>query len=152
MRWPGVVKPRSECSVPVLSNDFFPTLLEVAGLKVTDPEVDGESLLPLLRQTGKVKRNALYWHFPHYHHQGVAPSGASRQGDYQLLEGLEKSVDGIDTEGALELFSLKDDTSEQHNLAREMPEKTAELYRKLKHWRKTVNAQQMLKNPKYGKL
>jgi len=151
VRWPGVVKPRSECSVPVISNDFFPTLLEVAGLKVTDPGVDSESLLSLLKQAGKPKRDTLYWHFPHYHHQGVAPSGAVRRGDYKLIEWFEKSVDGIDTEGALELFNLRNDTGEQHNLAREMPEKMAELYRKLKHWRKSVNAQEMLKNPKYSK-
>jgi uncharacterized sulfatase len=151
VRWPGVVKAGSTCNVPVISNDFFPTLLEVAGLKVTDPTVDGVSLMALLKQTGKPKRDALYWHLPHYHDQGVAPSGAVRQGDYKLIEWYEKSIDSIDTEGALELFNLKNDTSEQHNLAREMPKKTAELYRKLKHWRKSVNAQQMLKNPKYSK-
>ena len=151
VRWPGVVKPRSECNVPVISNDFFPTLLEAAGLKVTDPTVDGVSLMPLLKRTGKPKREAIYWHYPHYHHQGVAPSGAVRRGDYKLIEWFEKSVDGINTEGALELFNLKDDTGEQRNLAREMPEKTAELYRKLKHWRKSVNAQEMLKNPKYSR-
>jgi len=151
VRWPGVVKPGSQCNVPVISNDFFPTLLEVAGLKVTDPKVDGESLLPLLKRTGKLEREAIYWHYPHYHHQGVEPSGAIRCGDLKLIEWFEKSVDGIDTEGALELFNLKNDTNEQHNLAKKMPEKTAELCGKLKQWRKSVGAQEMVRNPKYNK-
>jgi len=152
VRWPGVVKPGSQCNVPVISVDFFPTFLEVAGLKVTDPKVDGQSLIPLLKQTGKPRRAAIYWHYPHYHDQGVAPSGAIRQGDYKLIEWFEKSIDGTDTEGALELFNLKDDTSERHNLAKKMPEKAAGLYEELKHWRKSVNAREMVKNPKYGKL
>jgi len=150
VRWPGVVKPGSQCNVPVISVDFFPTLLEVAGLKVTDPKVDGESLLPLLKRTGKLEREAIYWHYPHYHHQGVGPSGAIRCGDYKLIEWFEKSVDGIDTEGTLELFNLRDDINEQHNLAREMPEKAAELCGKLKQWRKSVGAQEMLRNPEYN--
>lgn len=149
VRWPGVVKPGSQCNVPVISVDFFPTLLEVAGLRVTDPTVDGESLLPLLKRTGKLEREAICWHYPHYHHQGVAPSGAIRCGDYKLIEWFEKSVDGIDTPSALELYNLRNDTNEQHNLAGEMPEKAAELCGKLRQWRKSVGAQEMVRNPKY---
>jgi len=151
VRWPGVVKPAGVCNVPVISNDFFPTLLEAAGLKVTDAEVkaDSESIIPLLKQTGRFKPRALYWHYPHYHHQGVGPSGAIRQGEYKLIEWFEKSVDGVDTPGALELYNLKNDINEQHNLAEKMPEKTAELYGKLKQWRKSVGAQEMVRNPKY---
>lgn len=150
VRWPGVVKPSTRCNVPVISVDFFPTLLEVAGLRVTDPKVDGESLLPLLKRTGKLEREAIYWHYPHYHHQGVGPSGAIRCGDYKLIEWFEKSVDGIDTEGALELFNLRDDINEQRNLAKKIPEKAAELCGKLKQWRKSVGAQEMLRNPEYN--
>jgi len=149
VRWPGVVKPGTTCSVPVISNDFFPTFAEVAGLKVTDPTVDGVSLMPLLTQTGELKRDALYWHYPHYHHQGIGPCGAIRQGRYKLMEWFEKSIDGIDTPGAVELYDLAEDMGERHNLAAQMPAKTAELYDKLKIWRESVGAQQMLRNPEY---
>jgi uncharacterized sulfatase len=150
VRWPGVVRPASVCHVPVTSVDFFPTLLQTAGLKVTNPEVDGESLTPLLKQSGKLKRDAIYFHYPHYHNQGIAPAGAVRQGDYKLIEWFEKSIDGTDTPGALELFNLRKDLNEQHNLTNLMPKKASELYNKLKAWRKEVGAQEMTRNPSYS--
>lgn len=149
VRWPGVVKPGSTCDVPVISTDFFPTLVEAVGLKGNDPSVDGESLLPLLKQTGELNRKAIFWHYPHYHSSGIAPSGAIRMGDYKLIEWFEKSIDDIHIEDALELFNLKDDIGEQNNLAKKMPDKTAELYHVLKTWRESVNAQEMIKNPEY---
>ena len=147
VRWPGVVKRGSTCGAPVISTDFFPTLLEAVGLEVQDPSVDGKSLLPLLQQTGELKREAIFWHYPHYHASGIAPSGAIRMGEYKLIEWFEKSIDGIDTEGALELFNLKEDIGEQNNLAKKMPDKAAELYDALKTWRTSVNAQEMIKSP-----
>lgn len=149
VRWPGVIKPGTTCSVPVISIDFFPTFCKVAGVKVTDPTVDGVSIMPLLTGKGSLKRDALYWHYPHYHGQGIAPCGAMRQGRYKLIEWFEKSIDGIDTPGALELYDLKTDPAEQHDLAAKMPKFAAHLYAKLKQWRKDVGAQEMLRNPAY---
>lgn len=103
-----------------------------------------------LKQSGSLRRDAIYWHYPHYHTSGVAPSGAIRQGRYKLIEWFENSVDGVDTRGAIELFDLEQDMGEQHNLAHEMPEKAAELYGRLKAWRQSVNAQEMPKNPDYN--
>jgi arylsulfatase A-like enzyme len=149
VRWPGVVKPATECDVPVISIDFFPTLLEAVGVKVTDPTVDGLSLVPLLKQRGKPKRDAIYFHYPHYHGQGIAPSGVIRQGKYKLIEWFEKSIDGIDP-GAVELYDLEKDLNEQNNLADKMPKKARKLHAKLKKWRKSVGAQEMAKNPNYN--
>jgi len=150
VRWPGVASPGSKCGQPVISCDFFPTLLEAAGMKVTDPQVDGKSLMPLLQQTGGINRDAIYWHYPHYSPQdGTCQGGAVRQGRYKLIEWYEKSIDGIDTPGALELFDLVDDISEQINLAERMPELKMQLYERLDRWRKSVNAQRMTKNPNY---
>jgi uncharacterized sulfatase len=150
VRWPGVVKAGTTCSVPVISIDFLPTLLEAVGGKVTDPEVDGRSLMPLLKQTGKLKRDAIYFHYPHYHGQSIAPSGVIRQEKYKLVEWFEKSIDGINTPGALELYDLEKDLNEQNNLAEKMPEKAVELHTKLKKWRKSVGAQEMLRNAGYN--
>jgi arylsulfatase A len=151
VRWPGVVKAGAVCKEPVISNDFFPTFVEVTGGKVSDSEVDGVSILPLLKQSGKLSREAIYWHYPHYHHLGILPSGAIRKGDFKLIEWYEKSVDGIDTPGAVELYNVRYDMNERHNLAKEMPKKTKELYENLKKWRKDVGAQEMPLNPDYKK-
>lgn len=140
VRWPGVVEPGSTCSVPVSSVDFFPTFVEIAGLKnkVTHP-IDGVSLVPLLKQTGGLDRDALFWHYPHYHHS--SPAGAIRAGDYKLIEYFE--------DGRLELYNLSKDIGEQHNLVREMPEKAKQLQQRLAAWRKSVGAKMPTPNPDY---
>jgi len=140
IRWPGVVKPDSVCGAPVSSVDFYPTMLEMAGAK-GDPKhlVDGVSLVPLLKQTGGLKRDAICWHYPHYHH--TAPCGAIRQGDYKLLEFYE--------DGRLELYNLKDDVGEKNNLAARMPQRAAALRKKLDDWRKSVKAKMPTPNPNY---
>ena len=147
IRWPGVVAAGSQSSVPVISNDFFPTFLEIAGLPLDDHAVDGESLVPLLKQTGLLHRDALYWHYPHYHHQdtNLAPAGAIRQGDYKLIEWFEEKAQGL--ERPVSLFNLKDDIGEEHDLAEERPEKAAELLEKLRAWQEAVGAQAMEPNP-----
>jgi len=152
VRWPGVVEAGSECPELVSSIDFLPTFAEAArGGRDSRraAEVDGISLMPALRQTDTLGRDTLYWHYPHYHAGGIAPSGAIREGKYKLIEWFEKSVDGVDTDGALELFDLEKDVGERHNLAREMSQKTEQLYKKLLKWRKSVNAQEMERNPDY---
>mgnify|MGYP001309633982 CR=1 FL=1 len=149
MRWPKVIPAGREMSDPVCCIDFFPTFAEMADIKLATGAVDGVSLMPLLTQTGPLKRKALYWHYPHYHSIGIAPSGAIREGNYKLIEWFEQSIEGIDTPGALELFDLEKDVGERHNLASEMPEKAKELYQKLKQWRTEVGAQEMVRNPDY---
>ena len=148
IRWPGVVEVGSTCSVPVSSIDFFPTLLSVVGIK-NKYNVDGVDIMPLLKGYREINRDAIYWHYPHYHPGGIAPSGAIRAGDYKLIEWFEKSVEGTDKEGALELYDLKNDISEQKNLIKKKPEVAEELYKKLLQWRTEVNAQMMQRNPGY---
>jgi arylsulfatase A-like enzyme len=139
VKWPGVVKPGSTCGAPVISNDFFPTMVELAGLK-PDPKnaVDGVSLVPLLKQKGRLKREALYWHFPH---NEPDPSGAVRLGNHKLIEFF--------VDGRLELYNLAEDIGEQNNLAGKMPKKAAELREMLRRWRESVGAQMMTPNPDY---
>jgi arylsulfatase A len=140
VRWPGVVKAATTCSVPVTSVDFYPTFLDIVGDK-GDPNyvLDGVSILPLLRRTGALKRDAIYWHYPHYHHS--APAGAIRAGRWKLIEYYE--------DGRLELYDLVNDLGEKNNLAAKMPEKAAELQRKLAAWRRSVGAKMPTPNPDY---
>lgn len=149
MRWPGVIPAGTECAEPVCAIDFFPTFAEMAGVVLNDPAVDGVSLLPAMKQCASLERDGLYWHYPHYHTSGIAPSGSIRQGDYKLIEWFEKSIEGVETPGALALFNLKDDPGERHNLALEMPEKAHAMYKKLKAWRVSVGAQEMKRNPNH---
>ncbi|HUT33106.1 MAG TPA: sulfatase [Planctomycetota bacterium] len=140
VKWPGVVKPGSTCSVPVTSTDFYPTILEMAGLKADPKQApDGLSTVPLLKQSGTIERDALYWHYPHYHI--TLPGGAVRCGDWKLIEYFE--------DGKLELYNLKGDLSETTDLAAKMPEKAAELRKKLDDWRRAVGAQMPTPNPNY---
>ncbi|UCD28414.1 MAG: sulfatase [Planctomycetota bacterium] len=153
VRWPGAVKAGSECNVPVVTADFYPTILEIAGIKPNPQQVlDGESILPLLKQSGKLKRRAIYFHFPHYipgHHQPegklrkywTKPVSVVRQGDYKLLY--------FDDDRHVELYNLKDDISETNNLADKMPKLAEQLHNRLLDWRKEVNANLCNPNPQY---
>jgi arylsulfatase A-like enzyme len=62
----------------------------------------------------------------------TTPVGAIRQGDYKLLEFFEDSH--------LELYDLKHDLGEQHNLAAEKPGLAKQLHAKLVGWRQSVGA------------
>jgi len=153
VRWPGTIEAGSECSVPVIGIDFFPTFLDAADAPVPEGAVlDGVSLMPLLTGTGMLKDRALYWHFPIYLQAGNAetrdplfrtrPGSVIRYGDWKLKEYFE--------DGALELFNLKDDLGEKTNLAVSHPEKAKELLAMLKAWRKEMDAPIPTKlNPEY---
>ena len=143
--WPGVTKGGSVCETPVISMDYYPTILDVLGVKdVTHQTLDGVSLAPLLRQSGGWKRDALFWHYPHYQHYqlgGTTPYSAVRAGDFKLIEYLDDKP--------LELYNLKNDIGEQHNLVAQMPDKVKELQTRLHDWRKEVGAQMPTANPAY---
>ena len=137
--WPRVIKPGSVCNTPVCSVDFFPTFKDIAHIPGDiDPNVDGVNIVPLLKQAGAFQRGALFWHYPHYSNQGGKPGGAIRMGDFKLIENYE--------DGSLELYNLKDDISEQHNLTETMPQKALELEGKLDMWRRATGAQMMEPN------
>jgi arylsulfatase A-like enzyme len=143
VRWPGVVKAGSVCEEPVCSIDLFPTVLELAGAKPPEGQkADGVSLLPLLKQTGKPERRALYWHFPHYSNQGGVPAGAVRDGKLKLVEFYE--------DGRLELYDVAADPGETKDLSSEMPDEAARLARMLAEWRKAVGAKMPTPNPDYA--
>jgi len=133
IKWPGVVRPGGVCSEPVTSTDFYPTMLQMTGLPLLPKQhVDGVSMVPLLTGTRKLKREAIYWHYPHYHGSGNKPSGAIRAGDYKLIEWYE--------DNSVELYNLKDDLGEKNDLAASMPEKAAELRRLLHRWLRQTKA------------
>jgi arylsulfatase A-like enzyme len=140
--WPGVAKPGSTCDAPVTSTDFFPTMLEMAGLRARpDRHLDGVSMAPLLKGGKAPDRDAIYWHYPHYGNQGGAPGGAIRAGDWKLIEWYE--------DGRLELFNLKDDIGEKNNLVGQKPDIARALFKKLNAWRNATGARMPTANPRY---
>jgi uncharacterized sulfatase len=151
MRWPAVVKSGTQCSEPVISNDIFPTLVEAAGGKVRDHAVlqDSRSLVPVFRGDS-LRRQAIHWHYPHYHKLGLGPCGAIRQGRYKLIEWYEKS--NSNDADRIELYDLQTDLSEQRNLTAENPKQAARLLFALRDWRKRVGAQEMVHPPAAAQL
>lgn len=146
--WPGRVAAGSVSETPVISVDFYPTLMELAGIK-SDPALGlaGVSLRPLLDGSAQVlAREAIFWHFPGYlsrvpkgferdaHVPGwrATPSGAIRAGDWKLIEYFEDNT--------VELFNLAEDIGEQHDLSAARPDKARELQAKLAQWRATTGA------------
>jgi len=132
--WPGVTDDGGTCDEPVISTDFYPTLLEIAGLPTRpDQHLDGRSLAPLLRNPdASLDREALYWHYPHYANQGGFPGGAIRVGDLKLIERYE--------DGRTHLYDLARDPGEQRDLADDRPETVAALRERLHAWYEDVDA------------
>lgn len=142
IKWPGVTKPGSTCDVPVTSTDFYPTMLEMAGLPLRPRQhLDGISLAPVLRGVGKLDRQAIYWHYPHYSNQGGPPSAAVRSGDWKLIEFFE--------DGHVELYNLREDIAEKNDLANRHPQKAKELTDMLHRWLKDVDAAMPTPNPSW---
>lgn len=140
INWHGAVGNSSVCTTPVFSTDLYPTMLEIAGQKKSEQQfADGESLVPLLTNQGQFHRDALYWHYPHYHPSGGRPASAIRVGDYKLIEWFE--------DDSLELYNLKDDIGEKNNLVKQMPQKSAQLKQMLDEWREKMGARLPVENP-----
>jgi arylsulfatase A-like enzyme len=121
--WPGVTRPGYVCGTPVHGTDFYPTLLEMAGLPLRpEQHLDGVSLVPLLKGGTDFDRGPMIWHY----HDELPPSrpysepgSAIRVGDWKYLHFYE--------DGRRELYNLKDDIGESQNLIQSMPEKAAEM-------------------------
>lgn len=143
VKWPGVTKPGSvNDNTPVISVDYFPTMLEMAGGPAPRPgSGDGESIAPLLRGAASLTRDAVFWHYPHYHPGSATPYSAVREGDWKLIEFYE--------DRHVELYNLRADIGEKTELSRQQPEVAARLRAKLNAWRVSVGAQEPTSNPNY---
>jgi len=142
VRAPGVTTAGTVTDTPVVSMDFFPTMLELAHLPLRpDLHADGQTLLPLLRGQSPTATDPIVWHYPHYHGSTWTPGAAIRDGDWKLIEFYEFDE--------VELYNLAYDIGETTNLAISNPVKTAELRAKLLDWQATMNAQMPKPNPAF---
>jgi arylsulfatase A-like enzyme len=126
VRWPGVVKPQTTAEQYVIVEDFFPTILEIAGVKNPKliQQTDGKSFLPLLKNSAlNDTERELVWHHPNRWIPAEGPnihfSTAFRKGDWKLIYDYRKQK--------LELYNLKNDIGEQNDLATSNPKKTKQL-------------------------
>jgi arylsulfatase A-like enzyme len=131
------IAPNRINSMPVMSIDFMPTLIDVAKLKADKKVckgIDGISIKSILTsETGSLKRKSLYWHYPHYHTEGATPYSAVRNGDWKLIHTIETNT--------YELYNLKSDLSESKNLIDSEPAIAAKLKKELENWKKNMEAQ-----------
>ncbi len=141
VRWPKTIKAGGTCAVPVISTDFYPTLLESCGMQLLpEQHKDGVSFFDLLKNPQTTHLRApLFWHYPHWGNQGGIPSAAVRDGDWKLIEFYWKK--------GFELYDLAKDPGEKENLATKLPEKVQELRAKLDAFRKDTGALMPSVNP-----
>ena len=128
VRWPGRITPASVSDTPVCSVDYFPTFAAIAGSPLPPGQTfDGVSLLPLwLGKNNFTRPRPLIWHYPldKPHFLGGRSAGAIMDGDWKLIEFFDT--------GAVELYNLKDDIGEQHDLAAAQPERKSRMRAELK--------------------
>lgn len=138
--WPGVAKADTRCDKYVIIEDFFPTILEMAGVgRWSVPQtVDGVSFVPLLTGEGDPSRGrCLYWNFPNEWDggsgPGVAPTAAVRRDNWKLIYFYE--------DGHKELYDIPNDIGEKHDLAAERPDVVKRLSKELGSFLRRSGAQ-----------
>ena len=142
IRAPGVTQPGSVSHKPMVSMDFFPTMLDLAGLPLQPKRhIDGQSLLPQLRGDDSGTRT-FHWHYPHYHGSAWKPGASIRDGDWKLIEFYHYKN--------FELYNLAEDPGERQNLAKAKPAKAKRLRAKLAAWQKRMGAKMPVPNPDYN--
>lgn len=139
VKWPEKVKPATRCNDYLIIEDFYPTLINMAGINDynTVQEIDGVSFIPLLMQENSTaKGRNLFWHFPNNWGPtgpGIGATSTIRSDDWKLIYYYHNQQ--------FELFNLKEDIGELTNLAAKYPEKVKTLAQKLGHYLKNVDAQ-----------
>lgn len=141
MQYPDCNK-GSICNVPVIGTDYFPTILDYAGLELhPEQHKDGISILPILKDNVVPKR-PLFWHYPHYGNQGGEPSSIIRKDDWKLIYYYET--------GNCELYNLSIDISESEPLNAQYPQKLSELKNELFKWLDGIDAIKPIADPLYS--
>jgi len=141
IRAPGVTKAESVSNQPIVSMDFFPTMLELAGLPPKPKlHADGRSIVPELKGK-KGKTRPLYWHYPHYHGSTWTPGASIRDGGWKLIKFYDHEK--------VALYNLKEDPSESNDLSEQNPKIAKDLESKLVAWQKRMNAKLPRPNPDY---
>jgi uncharacterized sulfatase len=143
VQYPPLIEPGGICAEPAVSHDFFPTFAALAKSPLPKNQtLDGKNLLPLFdNPRAQLEREAIYWHYPHYHHD--RPASCIRKRDWKLLEYLDGS-------GDIELYKINEDIGETVNLVAQDPERVRRMRRELQAWRQSVGARMPISNPSHN--
>jgi arylsulfatase A-like enzyme len=138
---PGVTHPKSTTATPANGIDWYPTLLELAGLKVPAAQkIDGVSLVPVLKG-GSIPARPLYWHYPHYGNQGGEPSSILMEDNWKLIYYHE--------DGRHELYDIAADIGEQNDILAAHPERASAMQKRLADYLTSVGAKFPAKDPQF---
>jgi arylsulfatase A-like enzyme len=138
---PGVTEPGSTSATPVNGIDWYPTLLELAGVGVpSEQDVDGVSLVPLLEGEA-IPERPLFWHYPHYGNQGGEPSSILMEDQWKLIFYHE--------DGRYELYNLEEDIGEQNDVADRHPDRLASMKSRLQAWLTETSAKFPKPDPQF---
>lgn len=142
VRYPRRIRGGQTCAEPLISHDFYPTFVALGQGKLpANQTIDGRNIVPLLDDPSRtLDREALFWHYPHYHHD--RPASCIRMRDWKLIEYLDGT-------GEVLLFNLKEDLGETRNLAESRKGISADLRKRLRQWRESVTAAMPIPNPAY---
>ncbi|RKY88095.1 arylsulfatase [candidate division KSB1 bacterium] len=111
-RWHGHIKPGTISDHISAFWDFLPTICDIAGVEIPN-DTDGISFLPVLTGKGKQEEHKyLYWEFPAYGGQQAVRMGNWKGIRQNMFKGNMK----------IELYNLKKDIGEKHNVAEQYPE------------------------------
>jgi arylsulfatase A-like enzyme len=139
VKWPGVVSPGTQNHHYLIIEDFFPSILEMAGIHdyATVQTLDGQSFVPLLKGASLSNQDRpLVWHFPNVWGPtgpGIGAFSVVRQGDWKLIY--------YHFDQRYELFNIANDIGETLNLADKHPEKRETLATTLTDYLIAVDAQ-----------
>lgn len=139
VKWPGITKAGTVCDKPLIIEDFYPTILEMAGIKhyKTVQKVDGLSFVPLLNTRGDPSKGRnFYWNFPNLWGNtgpGIGPTATIRKGDWKLVYYYDS--------GKKELFNIKEDIGEEYNRKGQYPRLAKRLSKELGNYLRKVGAQ-----------
>ena len=142
--WPGVIDEGTRCDSPIMSIDYYPTLLDatgIDGIASHNEDLDGRSLLKLFTEPKQKIRRKLFWHYPHYHAGGDGPYSAVRSGKWRLIEFHEK--------GKVELYDLSKDLGETYDRSDFNLKTRDQLKQALTKWLNSISAQMPIKNPDF---
>lgn len=125
--WPAITTPGSRSDTVVQSTDFYPTFLELLRLKPQPGQIfDGISIAPVLRGES-LTREAIFTYFPHTPARvpdKLPPAASVHHGDWKLIRLFHEGANG---EHDYQLYNLKNDVGETHNLAAQQPERVQQL-------------------------
>jgi len=138
--WPNKTNAETVNSSPLIIEDFFPSILHMAQVNIDNlpQKLDGQSFVPLLLLNDfKIEKDRpLVWHYPNKwgnEGPGIGSFSAVRQGDWKLIYFHKKNT--------LELYNLKEDIRENHNLSKSNKDKAKQMANTLTNYLKNANAQ-----------